>query len=134
MNKMLKISEAAAIAIHACALLAGKNAKRIDARQISKTLDISYDHLSKVLQRLSKAHIVKSVKGPGGGFELARDPSKLYLKEVYEVIEGPMQLDKCLFGREICSAKKCILGNLISGINKEVTEYFTRTKVSDIQL
>jgi len=97
MNKILKISEAAAIAIHACAILGAEKGRRVDARTCQEFSMFSYDHLSKVLQRLTKAGIVRSVKGPSGGFELKRDSSTLYLKDIYEVIEGSMMLEQVPF-------------------------------------
>lgn len=132
MQKILKISEAVAIALHACALLGKEKGKRIEAREIAKQLDVSYDHLSKVLQRLAKGGIVKSLKGPSGGFMLADAPDKIYLKDIYELMEGHMKLSSCLFGKEICAAKKCVLGDLISKINNDVIEYFSKTKISDL--
>jgi Rrf2 family protein len=60
------------------------------ARQISQTTGIPIEYLRKVLQRLTRARLVDSERGRGGGFKLARDPSKITLLHIVEAIEGPV--------------------------------------------
>lgn len=134
MQKILKISEAVAIGIHACVILSKlKEGERLEAQDISEKLKVSYDHLSKVLQRLVKAGFIESMKGPKGGFYLSLPANSITLRNIYECLEGPMKLDHCLFGKSICSAENCMLGSLINKINQEVLAYFSNTKISDLQ-
>ena len=60
----IKVSEAVSIAIHALVLLAANPTGRLSAKEIADTFKISGAHLAKVLQRLGKADMVKSVRGP----------------------------------------------------------------------
>ena len=61
-RNILKISEAAAIALHAMVVLAKNPDKLVSVKDISATLDISSNHLSKVMQRLNKAGLINSIK------------------------------------------------------------------------
>ncbi len=132
MQKSLKLSEGFALALHACAIVASRKGERVEAWKIAEELGSSYDHLSKVLQRLVKAGILNSVKGPGGGFTMEASPEKLSFKEVYEIMEGNLEFDTCLFAKRNCCLKRCVLGDLVSRINAQLTDYLTDTKVSDV--
>ena len=129
---MLRISEAASLAMHAMVLLA-KNAHRVvSTREIAGTLKVSEAHLSKVLQRLTRTGLLKSVRGPRGGFLLDGLAGDITLLQVYEAIEGPLTTRTCLFDRPICNGNGCILGDLLRTVNKEVSSYLSETKLSEL--
>ncbi len=132
MSSILKITEASSLAFHALVIIAKENEKMVSAKEIAKTLNVSCDHLSKVLQRLAKCGIVKSLRGPDGGFKIARPPSEIKLMEIYEAIEGKFNYQNCLLGKNVCMADKCVLGKLSEKINQEVFNYFTNTTVADL--
>jgi len=71
MNSVLRISEAASLAMHAMMALAAQPEHRRSAQDLARQLDVSLAHLAKVLQRLAKAGYVASTRGPKGGFTLA---------------------------------------------------------------
>lgn len=130
MGNILKISDAAAIGLHAMTVMAQKNDGLISVKEIAETLDISYNHLSKVLQRLVKAELVQSIKGFGGGFKLAKDINSITFLEIYEAIDGRFHPSKCLLNKNEC-AHKCIMGDFINSINKQVEDFFSQKKLSD---
>ena len=115
------ISEAANLAIHALTYLANqKQEGPVSTGQVAQYLGASENHLSKVFQRLNKARLVRSIRGPRGGFFLTRDPEKIALKEIYEAIDGPLQLHSCLLGHAECDRSTCVFGEMLSGINEQV--------------
>ncbi len=130
MSCLLRISEAAALALHTTELLARNLDRYVTAQEIAETLSISEHHLQKVHQRLSKAGIIRSVRGPGGGVQLALEPENVTLMRIYEAIEGPYQPDQCLLNRSVCVRPSCILGTVSSQVNDLVREYFTKTTVA----
>ncbi len=81
MATTLRISEAATLALHATALI-GSSPTRLSAHEMAERLNVSEAHLAKVLQRLAHAGLVRSVRGPHGGFMLARAGSEITLLEV----------------------------------------------------
>ena len=60
------------------------------SQQISEEYKIPRDYLLKILKKLIKANILRSIRGPHGGFVLIRDVSKISLLEIIEAIEGPL--------------------------------------------
>lgn len=132
MSTTLRISEAASIAFHSMAFMAADPGRLITSREIVSAIKVSDTHLMKVLQRLVKAGLIKSIRGPNGGFLLTKPADKITLLDVYESIEGKPDFNNCLLGTPVCRDKKCILGGLISNVNREVLDYFSRTNLMQL--
>ena len=132
MSNILKMSEAAAIAIHAAVFMASENERVCSTGRIAETLKASEAHLSKVLQQLNRAGLVRSIRGPRGGFILGRGPGDISLLEVFETIEGPFMPSGCLFDLAECPAKRCILGDLLRSSNQQFRDHLAGTKLSDL--
>ena len=130
-SSLLKISEAASLALHTMAILACNPGQTISTREIAGQLKVSEAHLAKVLQRLGRAGLVKSQRGPGGGFVLGREPGEISLLDIYEVTEGPLPGRNCLLNRPACNGQ-CILGGLLSQVEDQVKTYFSQTRLSDL--
>lgn len=78
----------------------------VSARELAQQGGIPYQLACKLLQRLSKAKLIKSSMGPKGGFSLRKEPSKISVLQVIETIQGPVRLNRCLL-----SAKGCLRQN-----------------------
>lgn len=65
-------------------------------KNISKEEDLSTRYLEQIIIPLKINKLVKSVRGAGGGYTLARDPSQINLCEVIEVLEGSCSLVDCV--------------------------------------
>ena len=132
MSNTLRISEATSLALHTAVLLAARPDGLHSAREIADTLHVSEAHLSKVLQRLAHVGLVESVRGPRGGFRLAKSGDKIALLDVYQAIEGPLGSGSCLLGRRVCRGKTCVLGGLLGAVNKQVRDYLSKTRLSQL--
>jgi len=146
MSTVLRLSDAASLALHTVRLLAEEadrrpttrdrrprtRDRRLTTRDIASKLSVSESHLSKVLQRLAARGLVESVRGPKGGFTLAGEPSAITMMDVYEAIDGPLASDACLLGRATCVADTCMFGGLLETINTLVREHMQRTRFSDL--
>lgn len=127
-GSILKISEAASIALHAMIILAQSD-KLVSVKEIATKLNISANHLSKVMQRLNKAGFIDSIKGFNGGFKLAANPENVTFLEIYETFDGKIKGTNCILSNN-CQ-NNCIFGDLIYSVNKQVKERFEKTKLSD---
>lgn len=130
MANALKISEAATLALHAMIILAQNQDKLISVKQISNHLEVSANHLSKVMQRLTKAGLIDSIKGYNGGFKLIEKPENISLLQIYELFDGKLKEKACLLTTKKCQGE-CILGDLVASINKQARERFEKTKLSN---
>ncbi|MBN2719232.1 MAG: Rrf2 family transcriptional regulator [Deltaproteobacteria bacterium] len=131
----LKISDAANLGIHALAYMAEQyeSQRPIATAEAAEVFKVSANHLSKVLQRLTRAGLVRSIRGPRGGFILARDPADITLKDVYEAIDGVVSIhDACILGTKHCGIAHCVFGNLIDDVQNRVTSHFTNVTLADV--
>ncbi len=132
-SSILKISEAASLALHTAVYLADNPDRLVPTREMAAGLAVSEAHLAKVLQRLVHAGLARSTRGPKGGFALARPAEEVTLLEVYEAIEGPLKPSSCLFGdSRKCNSAFCVLGDLVARINHEVKDYLSKTYLSQM--
>jgi Rrf2 family nitric oxide-sensitive transcriptional repressor len=132
MPKVMKFSEAASLAIHAMVLLATNPEKVFSTKEIASILHASEAHLSKVLQRLTRCGLVKSNRGPKGGFILAKSNERITLLEVFEAIEGPLLTSECLLDTPVCGGEKCIFGQLLENAGQRFREYMASTRLSEV--
>ncbi len=114
------------------ALLAKNSQRRFLNQDIANLLGASGNHLAKVMQRLVKAGLVNSVRGPQGGFQLDRSASKITLLNIYEAIEGPIQDSGCLSDNPICQAPGCILGQTVRDLHRQLKDCLKRTTLSEL--
>lgn len=132
MSNLLKVSEAASLAIHTMALLAKSDSRHLPTGEMAEALHGSENTLAKVLQRLVKAGLVESVRGPGGGFILRKPAGETRLIEIFEAIEGPLDPPKCLLGTPLCQDRECMLGGMIQSINRQVAAYLSETSLDQL--
>ena len=121
-------------AIRAVVYLAKNRQKEpVSAKQISGSQNISYGLVCKLLQRLKKNKLVKSSMGPKGGFCLNREPSKINLLKIIEVIQGPVSLNRCLLDANFCKRKKnCPVSKKLSKLQKEINRSLAEIKLEEL--
>jgi len=122
MAKIFSMSEAASIGIHSMVLIA-RAENGINAVKIAEITGLSKNHISKVLQRLVKNDLLKSVRGPAGGFTLKKQPENITLLDVYETIEGSVEITDCPMAHDICGFDNCIMGNVVNKMTIEFRKF-----------
>lgn len=132
MADILKISDATALALHSMVHLAIEPGGQSTTAEIADLFLVSRHHLAKVHQRLTKAGLVRSHRGPAGGVGLAKPPAQITLLDIYEVMEGSMLCNPCLFGKDACPRTDCVLGSLLPGLARQVRDYFEKTTLAQL--
>ena len=122
MAKIFSMSDAASIAIHSMVLIA-RAENGINAVKIAEISGFSKNHISKVLQRLVKNGLLKSVRGPSGGFTLKLEPESITLLSIYESIEGSLDITDCPMAHDICGFDNCIMGNVVNKMTIEFKKF-----------
>lgn len=131
MNGIAHISEAASLAMHSMAVMASRN-DLTSAGEISARLGASEHHLAKVLQRLAKSGLIRSTRGPRGGFTLALRGDAITLLDVYEAIDGPLGDGVCLLGKKSCKKGGCIMGETLRQMSAMLKKHLGTTRIADI--
>jgi Rrf2 family protein len=104
---------------------------KLSAGELAGKLRASENHLSKVLQRLSKSGLVASLRGPGGGFSLARRPEEISFLDIYEAIEGKSRESDCPLSRPECSFGNCIFEGFAGKMESDFRDYFSKRNLKE---
>lgn len=131
MSKLLNLSEATYLALHGLVHIASKTPDRVSVREIAKVLNASEAHLSKIFQKLTRAGIVNSVRGPQGGFELSRSPKHVSFLEIIELFEGEIEVTGCPFGKKKCVFESCIIDTEVEVATKTIYDRFKNMILAD---
>ena len=81
----------------------------VSLASISLRQDISLSYLEQLFFKLRKAKLVKSVRGPGGGYLLAKSFSDVTIGEIFSAVDENIILTDCVEDAEVCSkTRKCV--------------------------
>jgi Rrf2 family protein len=88
-------------------------------REIARKMLVPEDFLAKILKTLVDEGLVRSARGPHGGYALARPSSEINFLEIIEAIEGPVALNVCLDPDDACARQP---GCTLAGVWREGQE------------
>ncbi len=133
---MLRLTSRIDYGIRALARLAESSPRGVmTAIQLSEVEQIPVQFLEQILVSLRRAGLIRSIRGPGGGYTLARPANQITLKEVFEVLEGPTVLVKCLdpSNEEGCDwQKKCVARLLFERLQQSLLQILEETTLADL--
>ena len=126
----MNLTRAASYAIHALVFLAAQGRNRpMASHKIARARDIPERFLVKVLRPLVFVRILHSLKGPNGGYRLARAASEITMLEVVEAVDGPIR------GQSAAST----VGNLDRRLNEifsqaaeQIRKQFRKVRISEL--
>jgi len=93
--------------------------------QISARQKISLSYLEQLFSKLRRSALIKSVRGPGGGYRLARDLASVSVADIIRAVDEPIDATQC-GGKENCrDEQKCITHDLWASLNQHIVDYLT---------
>ena len=99
---------------------------------ISARQKISLSYLEQLFGKLRRRELVESVRGPGGGYHLARDASRVSVADIVRAVEEPIDSTQC-GGRENChDNQRCMTHDLWAELNSTVYGFLEGVKLSDL--
>jgi len=131
MSGMFAISEAMSIAVHLCVHLACNPETFVSTRKVAKTFRFSAHHVAKVVQKLTRAGLLATVRGGQGGARLARPMKQISLFDIHDALED-LDLSCCLLDKRACPGGACLLGCWISEENKRIVELMKKTSLEQV--
>ncbi|MDY0076607.1 MAG: Rrf2 family transcriptional regulator [Bacteroidales bacterium] len=130
MSKIVTLTEAASIALHGMIIVA-KSEKMANVIQIAELTGSSKHHVAKIFQRLVKDNFLESHRGPTGGFTLKKDPADVKLLDIYESIEGKIEVTTCPLDKHICPFDKCIMDNVTRKMTVDFRDHLKSHTLKD---
>jgi Rrf2 family protein len=131
---MLQIRRETDYAIRCIYYLAGKEKEITMVDEIAREMSVPKSFLAKILQRLSRADLVKSYVGVQGGFSLTKNPKRISLFDVILAIEGPVAMNKCTVNKKSCSlSSTCRIHPIWVQVRKDIEKVLKKSTFAAIK-
>ena len=112
------------------ALRGGKNP--VTLAGISERQDISLSYLEQLFSRLRRHELVESVRGPGGGYYLARPLGEVSVADIIRAVDEPIDSTQC-GGKENCQDEhRCMTHDLWMGLNAHIYDYLDNVTLATL--
>ena len=99
---------------------------------ISERQHISLSYLEQLFGKLRRAKLVNSVRGPGGGYNLAKPIADITVAEIISAVDEPIDATQCA-GKENCNDdRRCITHDLWATLNEKMNDYLTSVSLADV--
>jgi len=108
--------------------------KPISLYEISDRLGIKLNYLEQIFLKLKKSELVNAIKGPGGGYFLARDASAIKIIDIVNAVDEPIKMTRCNSDKSGCSIKgaKCLTHHLWNGLGNRIFSYLDSITLKDL--
>ncbi|MEI6187145.1 MAG: Rrf2 family transcriptional regulator [Alphaproteobacteria bacterium] len=110
--------------------------KPITAHQVAQRQNIATNYLEQIFLKLKRAELVKSVKGPGGGYLLTRNVKDIYISEILLAMDNDFNLTRCGAKSKsnscMSSGTKCLTHHLWDDLGKHILNHLKSVSLADV--
>lgn len=109
------------------------NSKPVLLKEIAGKEDISAGYLEQILPLLKAARLVNSIRGPHGGYSLAKPPTEITIKEIVEALEGPIQPVYCVESPSECQRSQfCVTRDIWIKLGENISKTLESMTLDDM--
>ena len=128
----MKISRSLDFALRVLMYLAMKK-EVVSMPQISRAMGVPYHNLTKLVQRMARAELIRTLKGKSGGVCLLKAPEDITIRNVIDVIDGPTRLVECLMDERVCGMVcSCKLRNKFTEIQDGINNILDGVNIKEL--
>jgi Rrf2 family iron-sulfur cluster assembly transcriptional regulator len=129
----MRLTTKGRFAVTAMVDLALRNGKGpVTLAGISERQDISLSYLEQLFGKLRRHQLVESVRGPGGGYTLAKPLSEVSVADIIRAVDEPIDATQC-GGKENChDDRRCMTHDLWVSLNEKIYEYLNSVSLADL--
>lgn len=130
---MFKLSTKGRYAVRAMYEIAKAYPNGVTLDEISERQRISRVYLAQILNRLRQARLIRSSRGPGGGYVLRKPPEEINLYDILEPLEGPVCVASCIDPGEGCDeVDECVAYPIWKRLSNYIECMLKNVKLSDL--
>lgn len=111
------------------------NGKPVSLADIAYRQDISLSYLEQLLGKLRRNGLVKSVRGPGGGYQLSRSYENIRISDIVTAVDEPLSVTRCKQGSaEGClhDKSRCLTHDLWQELTNQISLYLNSVSLADV--
>ena len=132
----MRITQEADYALRIICLLAQED-RLLDANAIAEDAHVTPRFALKILRKLVLGGMVRSFKGAGGGYKLAQSPEDLTMKDVIELIDGPLSISKCVDHGGGCSLvgankSECVIHHIFAAVSDDLSRKLDSITIAEV--
>ena len=129
----MRLTTKGRFAVTAMIDLAMHNGKSpVTLSEISERQKISLSYLEQLFGKLRRQELVRSVRGPGGGYNLAKPTEQVSVADIITAVDEPIDATQC-GGKENCKDDhKCITHDLWTDLNRHIFDYLRAVTLSEL--
>ncbi|OYX31474.1 MAG: Rrf2 family transcriptional regulator [Caulobacterales bacterium 32-69-10] len=134
----MRLSTKGRYAVMAMADLAAHGAERaVSLAEIAARQEISLDYLEQLFARLRRGGLVNSVRGPGGGYRLAKAAADTRVSEIVLAVDEPLRATRCAGGDApakgcMASGEQCLTHGLWEALGRQIESYLDGVSLADV--
>ena len=122
------------LARHSDALGAETRARAVSLAAIAARQEISLSYLEQLFARLRRQGLVRSARGPGGGYRLAKAAAETSVAEIVLAVDEPLRATRCSLGSGGCMAggERCATHHLWEELGEQIHLFLAGVSLSDV--
>jgi len=132
----VKLSTKGRYAVMALVDLAARGTREpVTLAEIAERQNISLSYLEQLFAKLRRAELVRSVRGPGGGYLLSRATAEIAIADIVLAVDEPLQTTRCTPGQPIgCrgSTRRCATHDLWEELGNQIHGYLRSVSLADV--
>ena len=116
-------------------LAANQNGKPVSLNDISLRQNISLSYLEQLFSKLRNERLVKSIRGPSGGYILEKNPKEIRISNIIFAVDEQIKTLNCKKdSKKGCNGKtiKCITHNLWDDLENHINNFFEKVSLNDV--
>jgi Rrf2 family iron-sulfur cluster assembly transcriptional regulator len=104
----------------------------VNLAHISKRQDISLSYLEQLFARLRKRKLVKSTRGPGGGYSLTRPADRIAVAEVIAAVDELVDATRCSGASNCHDGQQCLTHDLWDDLSRQIVNFLGEITLQDL--
>lgn len=104
----------------------------VSLAEISRRQDISLAYLEQLFAKLRRAELVHSVRGPGGGYELDREPESVYVAEIIGAVDESVDTTRCQGSGDCQGGETCLTHFLWEDLSEQILGFLQGVSLADL--
>lgn len=103
------------------------------AKEVSENFQTPFDATARVMQVMASRGLLRVEHGAMGGYQITKDLSKVSMHDLYELLEGPTAIVKCIHKEEPCEiSNTCNIVSPLSTLNKRLVDFYKGISLKDL--
>ena len=100
--------------------------------EISRRQDISLAYLEQLFGKLRRSALVNSVRGPGGGYELDRDPDTVFVAQIIDAVDESVDTTRCQGSGDCQGGETCLTHFLWEDLSEQILGFLRGVSLADL--